>query len=275
MLRISELFIYPIKSLGGIAVTSAQVTDRGFKHDRRWMLVDENGNFMTQRAIPEMALFNTDVKEDHLFVSHKKNNAVVRIPFEPIGETMMVQVWSDRCRARVVSKEASEWFSDMLHKNCTLVYMPDSTLRRVDGRYAQNKEITSFSDAYPFLIIGQSSLDDLNSRLKERLPINRFRPNIVFTGGRPFEEDTFGRFSINNIEFFGAKLCVRCTVTTINQESAAKGKEPLKTLSGYRMNNQKIYFGQNLLHHGEGYLHIGDVIEIKERKKSRLSEVHI
>src|SRR5688500_6183797 len=114
MLCISELFIYPVKSLGGIAVTSAQVTDRGFKHDRRWMLVDEEGNFMTQRGTPEMALFQAEIKEDQLAVYHKKTNAVIHIPFEASEEEMMVNVWSDRCRARLVSKEISEWFSDML-----------------------------------------------------------------------------------------------------------------------------------------------------------------
>ena len=275
MLRISELFIYPIKSLGGIALTSAQVTDRGFKHDRRWMLVDAEGNFMTQRAIPGMALFQAEIKEDQLAVYHKKTNAVIHIPFEASEEEMMVNVWSDRCRARLVSKEISEWFSDMLSRNCSLVNMPDSTTRRVDGRYAHNKEITSFSDAYPFLIIGQSSLDDLNSKLEVELPINRFRPNFVFTGGQPFEEDTLGHFAINDIEFYGVKLCARCVITTIDQESGTKAKEPLKTLSSYRMINQKVYFGQNLLHHGEGYLRVGDAIEIKERKKPRLSEDHI
>lgn len=271
MLRISELFVYPIKSLGGISLTSARVTDRGFEHDRRWMLVNERGQFMTQRTTAELALFSAEVRLDGLLVSNKNARDSILIPFSPSAETMMVEVWGDRCRGNIVSNEVNDWFSDHLSSKCSLVYMTDATRRRVDGRYAQNKEITSFSDAYPFLIIGQSSLNDLNARMGEALPINRFRPNIVFTGGQPFEEDTWAHFNSNGIDFFGVKLCARCVMTTINQEEAVKGKEPLKTLATYRMKDKKIFFGQNIIHKGEGLVHVGDSIEIKERKKARLS----
>jgi uncharacterized protein YcbX len=269
MLQVSELFIYPIKSLGGIAVSSAVVTDRGFQYDRRWMLVDKNNEFMTQREFAEMALLQTEILEDGLKVYHKKKETNIIIPFEPEGETISVQVWSDTCKGIVVGKKANEWFSDVLGKHCRLIYMPDATKRRVDGRYALNKEITNFSDGYPFMMIGQSSLDDLNSRLEEKLPINRFRPNIVVTGGTAYEEDGWAHFTINDINFYGVKLCARCAITTINQDNIKQGKEPLKTLATYRQKNNKIYFGQNLLHHGEGSLHIGDEIKLLERKPSR------
>lgn len=273
MLQVSQLFIYPIKSLGGIELTKGTVTDRGFQYDRRWMLVNDQGEFMTQRNLPEMALFTTAISSEALTISHKKKAVSISIPLESSDETMMVQVWSDRCRARLVDKEINTWFSDLLSINCKLVYMPETTRRRVDGRYAQHKEITSFSDAYPFLLIGQSSLDDINSRIPDSLPINRFRPNIVFTGGSAFEEDEWAHFTISEMDFYGVKLCARCVVTTINQDEATKGKEPLKTLATYRMKNNKIYFGQNLLHRGEGVIRIGDKIEIKERKKGRFSQM--
>ncbi len=270
MLQISELFIYPIKSLGGTSLSSAVVTDRGLRYDRRWMLVDAQNEFMTQRSNSKMALLQVDIVEEGLKVFHKKNHSSIVIPFESqMNEGVMVQVWSDRCRAQVVSKEADEWFSEMLSAHCRLVYMPEGTHRRVDGRYAKNKEITSFSDGYPFLLIGQSSLDDLNNRLTEKLPINRFRPNIVFTGGLPFEEDNWMHFAVRGIQFYGVKLCARCVVTTINQDEAIAGKEPLKTLATYRMNNNKIYFGQNLLHQGEGVIRIGDSIQVLEQKPAK------
>jgi uncharacterized protein len=179
------------------------------------------------------------------------------------------QYLCDRCKGIVVGKKVNEWFSGILGKTCQLVYMPGATKRRVDGRYALNKEITNFSDGYPFTTIGQSSLDDLNSRLEEKLPINRFRPNIVFTGGAAFEEDGWKHFAINEIDFYGVKLCARCVIPTINQDNIKQGKEPLKTLATYRQKNNNIYFGQNLLHHGEGALHIGDEINVIERKPSR------
>ena len=264
MHEVSELFIYPVKSLGGISVLSAKVTDRGFEFDRRWMLVDSNNNFLSQREFPQMALFQVQLSAAGLIVQHKiKKGETVNIPFatEP-EETITVQVWSDHCKALVVSHRLNEWFSDLLSLHCRLVYMPESSRRKVDTRYASNREITSLSDGYPFLIIGQSSLDDLNARLEEPLPMNRFRPNIVFTGGGPFQEDIMKHFSINDVEFFGVKKCARCVITTINQDNAVKSKEPLKTLSTYRQSHQRIYFGQNLLHKGAGRITVGDSIMI-------------
>jgi len=145
---------------------------------------------------------------------------------------------------------------------CRLVHMPEETHREVDQRYAQPGMITSFSDAYPFLLIGQHSLDDLNTKLAEPLPMDRFRPNIVFTGGRPFEEDLMNHVKIAGIDFYGAKLCARCVLTTINQQTAVKAKEPLKTLASYRLKNKKILFGQNLIHKGTGIITIGDTLEV-------------
>lgn len=140
--------------------------------------------------------------------------------------------------------------------------MPDDTKRMVDTEYAKNNETTSFSDGYPFLIIGQSSLDELNSKLSEPLPINRFRPNIVFTAGEPHAEDSWQHITINGIEFFGVKTCARCVVTTINQQTAVAGNEPLKTLAAYRTVNNKVKFGMNLLHKGTGTIKVGDTITV-------------
>lgn len=267
MLTVSGLYIYPVKSLGGFEVARGQVTATGLEHDRRWMLVDANNQFISQREIAAMALLQVSLLQNGLLVTHKQNQSTVVAPFEPQGgPPVTVQVWGDSCKALPVSAEADEWFSDMLSTRCRLVYMPDNSKRRVDTRYAFNKEITSFSDGFPFLLLGQASLDDLNSRLAEPLPFNRFRPNIVFTGGQPYQEDVMEHFIINGISFFGVKLCARCVITTINQQTAAKAKEPLKTLSGYRMRNNRIYFGQNLLHSGEGFIAKGDAVSIVKLK---------
>lgn len=262
MLTISELYIYPIKSLGGISLKEATLTDRGFEHDRRWMLVDANNRFLSQREVAAMALLQVHLHEQGLFVQHKNKPGVnLLIPFEPTtGETIMVTVWSDRCRAQPVSAEADAWFSAQLEIPCRLVFMPASTQRRVDGRYAANKEITSFSDAFPLLLIGQASLNDLNSRLEQPLPMNRFRPNMVFSGGTPYQEDEMKQFAVGDITFFGVKPCARCAITTTDQQTAKRAREPLKTLSTYRQRNNKIYFGQNLLFSGQGTVRVGDAI---------------
>ncbi|OQP56097.1 oxidoreductase [Niastella yeongjuensis] len=267
MLTVSELFIYPIKSLGGIALNSATLTDRGFEHDRRWMLVDDNNQFITQREVNAMALLKPALTEQGLLIRDSRTaGEELLVPFEPtVAGTTMVDVWGNHCRARRVSDEADAWFSKHLSISCKLMYMPDSTNRFVDGRYAHNKEITSFSDGYPLLLIGQASLDDLNNRLTDPLPMNRFRPNIVFTGGTAFQEDTMKQFEINGITFYCVKPCARCVMTTIDQQAGTKAKEPLKTLSTYRMKNNKILFGQNLLYNGIGKVSVGNTISIYEK----------
>ena len=266
MLRVSQLFIYPIKSLGGISLEKAQTTDRGFRYDRRWLLINQQNQFMTQREFPQMCLLQPIITEKGIKIIHKQNKAEFFLSFdEPASDEIVVQIWNDYCRARLVSDKADEWFSEMLSVKCRMVFMPEETKRPVDKTYAKNLEVTSFSDAFPFLIIGEGSLDDLNQKLERPLPMNRFRPNIVFSGGEAYEEDYMQHFTINDIDFFGVKPCARCPITTVDQENATQAKEPLKTLAAYRVHHNKVFFGQNLLHKGQGTICVGDEIIIKER----------
>jgi len=263
MFKISQLFIYPIKSLGGIAVDKTSITDRGFEHDRRWVLVDENNLFISQREVHEMALMRVAITTEGLLVTHPPQNSTFLVPFGPrTDEFAEVTIWDDTCTAQFVSKEADQWFSKTLGIHCRLVYMPDDTKRITDQRYAPENSIVSMADGYPFLLIGQASLDDLNSRLAEQLPMNRFRPNIVFTGGEPYAEDLMHTMVIGNIIFHGVKLCARCNIPCIDQDTAIQYKEPTKTMASYRSKNNKIMFGQNLIHEGLGEIAVGDTIEV-------------
>ncbi|SDD29088.1 hypothetical protein SAMN05216464_101315 [Mucilaginibacter pineti] len=265
MLRISELFIYPIKSLGGITVNSAEVTSRGLKYDRRWMLVDEHNRFITQREHTQMALLKVLIGIGGLSVTYPSKGSIL-IPYQYNYQVKHdVVIWDDACTGVYVSNEIDAWFSEVLNIKCRLVYMPDDSEREVDQRYALPGMITSFADGYPFLLIGQASLDDLNSKLHEVVPMDRFRPNIVFTGGNAFEEDQMNHLTISGIDFYGAKLCARCVMTTIDQQTGIKTKEPLKTLAGYRLKSNKIMFGQNLIHKGSGTIAIGDMISVLSR----------
>ncbi len=272
MLLVSQLFIYPIKSLGGIELSSAKVTDRGFEHDRRWMLVDQNNRFLSQRELAVMALLKVVLTPEGLKVWHAHHpiDSVI-VPFVPeTNQTGEFVIWDDMVTGQYVGDRFDTWFTGVLKTPCRLVYMPDDSHRDVSEKYAANK-ITSLSDAYPFMMIGQASLDDLNSRLTEQLPINRFRPNLVFTGGEAFEEDTMGQIQINCIDFYGVKLCARCPVPTIDQDTIAKSKEPTKTLLTYRRRNNDVYFGQNFVHQGDGTVSVGDtviVLEVKEMPNS-------
>ncbi|MCC9168165.1 MOSC domain-containing protein [Pontibacter harenae] len=265
---LSELNIYPIKSLGGISLKEATVTAKGLEYDRRWMLVDATGNFLSQRQHAITTLLQVQLQEQGLLVTHKQGLfAPLHVPFQPESDkTFDVIVWDDTCQAIEVSAEATEWFSKVLQMPARLVYMPDNTQRKVDERYAFNDEVVSFADGYPFLMIGQSSLDDINSRLAAPIPMNRFRPNLVFTGGAPFEEDTWSEFNVGEAAFRVAKPCARCVVTTIDQETGMKSPEPLKTLASYRQVNNKIMVGQNLVHTSSGILRVGDELEVLTRK---------
>ncbi len=266
MSTVSDIYIYPVKSLGGFSVAAAEVTPTGFKHDRRWMLVDAEGKFLTQRQLPSMALLQTAITAEGLYIYDKQYpEKNITIPFlsAPAG-IKQVKVWDDICEAwHYDDITINSWFSEMLETKCELVYMPDNTKRMVDKAYAMNQEITSFSDGYPFLIIGQSSLDELNSKLAEPLSIDRFRPNIVFTSGIPHIEDDWNHFTINKIDFYGVKTCSRCMVTTIDQQTSIAGKEPLRTLASYRSVNNKIKFGMNLLHKGGGIIKTGQEIIVQ------------
>ena len=271
MLKLSEIWVYPVKSLGGISLQQSQVTDRGLELDRRWLLVDDDGRFLTQREYPQLALFRPEIKDSNLKITHKEIFDSINVPFHPVSgsEKIKVTVWDDTIDAYEVSAVISEWFTKLLEFSVRLVYMPDESERKIDSKYAiSGEEITSFADAYPFLIIGQSSLDDLNGRLEVKVPINRFRPNFVFTNGEPFEEDFWSHFSIGNVSFVGVKPCDRCVMTTVDPEKGVvSGKDPLKTLAKYRNFGNKVLFGQNVIGLGIGVVSVGDEIQVLSRSK--------
>jgi uncharacterized protein YcbX len=268
MLELSEIWVYPVKSLGGISLQEAEVTDRGLELDRRWLLVDENGRFLSQREYPELALFKPEVVGDILKITHRRLLESIDIPLRPVFSNVetkiKVTVWDDTIDAFEVSSAITDWFTKLLGFSVRLVYMPEESERKLDPNYAiTGDEINSFSDAYPFLIIGQASLDDLNGRLEVKVPMNRFRPNFVFTNGEAFEEDIWKNFKIGNVSFVGVKPCDRCVMTTVDQEKGVlSGKDPLKTLAKYRNFGNKVLFGQNVIGLGLGTVSVGDAISV-------------
>lgn len=266
MHTLTSIHTYPIKSLAGISLNEAVVQSRGLQYDRRWMLVDDTGRFISQREIAELALLGTALEAPFLTIFSKKNPALrLQIPLEPEVAAMPeipVQIWDDRCLARVYASETNRWFSEQLGRAVRLVYMSGSTERMADSHYAPENMPVSFADGYPFLLIGQASLDGLNGRLAQPLPMNRFRPNFVVTSGTPHEEDQWRDFRIGNQAFRGVKPCARCIIPTTDQDTASRSEEPLKTLATYRKEGRKILFGQNViwLGTGEGRVQVGDVL---------------
>lgn len=268
MLQLSEIWIYPVKSFGGIQLQESKVTDRGLELDRRWLLIDDDGRFLSQREYPQLALFDTDIVGDSLRIAHRVSFESIDIPLRPIfseyENKIKVTVWDDLIDAFEVSATITDWFTKQLGLSVRLVYMPEESERKLDPKYAiTGVENNSFSDAYPFLIIGQASLDDLNSRMKNPVPMNRFRPNFVFTNGDAFEEDTWRDFRIGDVSFVGVKPCDRCVMTTVDQEKGIiSGKDPLKALAKYRNFGNKVLFGQNVIGLGLGNVSVGNEISV-------------
>jgi hypothetical protein len=262
-LVLQEIYLYPIKSLGGISVSEAFVEERGFRYDRRWMLVDKKGDFVTQRQHPQLALLQVSLSKTQLEVV-SKGDPSQRIAFD-LGlvsdQELQVSIWGDQVLARVVSAEVSRWFSDFLQLELDLVVMPESSQRKMDPRYAVQGESVSFADGMPYVIIGQASLDELNSRLADPVGMDRFRPNLVFSGGEAYAEDQFKQLRIGEVEFQVVKPCARCVMITVDQEKGTKGKEPLATLATYRSQGSKVYFGQNAVALTQGIVRVGDPIQ--------------
>jgi uncharacterized protein len=259
-LRLSQLVYYPIKSAAGTQVTSWEVDGFGLRHDRRWMVVDPTGRHVTQRSSPRLALVRPRISDGRLLVE-ARGTAPLELELAPDdGATITVTVWDDTCEATLLGDPAAQWFSRYLDTPCRLVYMAERTIRPVDPDYAPTAARVSFSDAFPFLLLSEESLADLNSRMTQPLPMNRFRPNLVIAGGEAYIEDRLQGFEIGRIRFRGVKPCARCVVTTTDQETSGRGVEPLRTLATYRKVGGEVMFGQNVVHLGTGRLSVGEAV---------------
>ncbi len=265
---LSEINIYPVKSLGGISLNESKVERRGLQYDRRWMLVDKNNQFITQREFNELCLFRLSFDNNGFKITFDKNSSFVNIPFGiETGEKSNVVIWRDTVEALHYSDEIDKWFSDIINFDCRLVYMPDTTQRKTNKDFNIADDIVSFADGYPVLILGQSALDKFNEISGKDYKMNRFRPNLVFTGGEANIEDTWKKFKIEDIDFIGIKPCLRCNITTIEQETGIAGKEPLKTLVTYRAAENNVKFGMNVVPisiSGNDMIKLGSQINILE-----------
>lgn len=270
MPRLTALYVYPVKSLGGVSLASASVDALGLVGDRRFLVVDETGRFLTQRTLPRMALIRTALAAGSLHLSQEGRGGVtVPLAPDPAAPLRTVSVWkSEGLQAEDAGDAAAAWLSEGLATRCRLVRIGPAFQRPILKASAVAGDAVSFADAYPFLIISESSLADLNDRLAERgeepLPMNRFRPNLVVSGCAPYAEDTWPRIRIGDVTFRAGGPCARCVMTTTDQETAERGKEPLRTLATYRRDAgdpTDVNFGQNLIHETKaGVLRVGDEV---------------
>jgi uncharacterized protein YcbX len=263
-MQLSGITIYPVKSCAGIDLDCVTLDRFGPIGDRRWLLVDERGRFLSQRDQPRMALVRVEQVQGGIRLSLGDNSIQAAIPGTDASE-VRVSVWGDSMFALLADSGAGEWLSAELGRPCRLVYMPDTCRRLVDGLYAREGETVSFADGFPLLLISQASLDDLNSRLDSPVPMNRFRPNLVVSGCDSFAEDGWRRIGIGDVEFDVAKPCSRCVIPSIDQATAQRDEQINRVLASYRRFNGQVMFGQNLLYQRAGKLSVGDPVQLLDQ----------
>jgi uncharacterized protein YcbX len=263
MLRLTGLNIYPIKSARGISVEHSEVDEFGLHYDRRWMVVNPSGEFLSQRTHPRLALVVPHIESDTIRITAPEMPSL-DLPLNPKDTVRSrVAVWGDICPASWLGENAAGWFSEFLECACSLVHMADSVVRPADPVFAPSGTRVSFADGFPFLLTSEESLADLNRRLAQPLPMDRFRPNLVVAGAEPYAEDDWQRIEIDGVPMRVVKPCGRCVVTTTDQATGKRGTEPLRTLATYRKRDGEVMFGQNVVHESQGRLSLGDPVRVK------------
>jgi len=268
---LSEIIIYPIKSLAGISLEQSKVNPEGLMADRMMMLVDEHGLFITQRTSPRLALLNVTMSENTIRVARPDGNFVLISEASFSNQTINVRIWKDDCSGSVATSSINAWFSQFLGVRVQLIKYDRQNPRATDPEYANENDIVSFADGFPLLVISQASLDDLNQKLNVSVTMKNFRPNIVVAssimdGADAYAEDHWRRIKLGAIIFDAVKLCSRCILTSVDPKTGRRreDREPLKTLSEYRKINGQVCFGMNLIPRSKGEIRIGDRLEIIE-----------
>lgn len=261
-MKVSGLWYYPVKSLCGVATRTMSVTDWGPDGDRRWMLVDTSGVFLSQRQLPQMcrmAAVNTDTG---LCIEDLRDGASLRVERPSGGDSTEVVVWSDRVLALNAGAPASAWLSARLGRSVSLCYLPDDSHRQVDLAYAQPNDRVSFADGFPFLICNQASVDVLSRLYGQTLSMARFRPNIVVSGAQAFSEENWRRLRVGELEFEVVKPCSRCVIPSIDPRSGVRESRVFQLLREHCSRGAEPVFGQNAIHRSQGEIALGDEVEL-------------
>ena len=263
---LSDIRIYPVKSIAGISMQSSQVFPHGLDKDRLLMLIDDNGLFITQRKYTSLALLKTSFDNGAIKIIAPNQSELFISEADFGNSTTYVKVWRSECDGVVANEKINQWFSEYLQMSVRLIKYNHKKPRATDPSYSQPGDIVSYADGYPLLVISQASLDDLNSRLKTPVTMDRFRPNIVVDGCRAYAEDCWKKIKIGQIEFDAVKKCERCILTTIDPLTGIKdiNRQPLNTLAEYRKEPAGVMFGMNLIPRSGGMIRRDDRVEILE-----------
>ncbi len=259
-----SLAVYPVKSCAGVAVTTASVQTRGLESDRRWMIVDTEGRYITQREVGELA--RVQCQPDIMGIQFLEGPLVREA--EATSE-LDVTIWGDEVRARLAPESASRWLSRRIGRSVRLVFMDAACRRPVDPVIGQTGDEVSFADGYPMLIASSSSLESLNARLPDPVSMRRFRPNIVIEGAQPFAEDRWRTVRIGNVKIDLVKSCARCVVVDTDPDTGHRSKGVLREMATFRRAAGKVHFGQNAIPRGVGRISVGDRVTVLREGPAR------
>lgn len=264
-LQVSRLRVHPLKGGAGIDVDALEFDRAGPRFDRRWMVVRPDGEFVTQRDAPRLAVVRPRLAADVLELRAPDGETVV-LPVEFDGPALRVRVWDSEVDARTGPPAGDEWLSELLGRPCRLAHLSANTVRATDPAYAEGHRV-GFADGYPLLVVSEGSVAELSRRVGRPVPVDRFRPNIVVSGARPHDEDAWRQFAAGGLALRGVKLCARCKVTTVEQDRGTfdPDSEPLRTLALYRRIKGLVYFGLNAVHLGTDAVRVGDAVQVSER----------
>ncbi|MCY3768637.1 MAG: MOSC domain-containing protein [Gammaproteobacteria bacterium] len=262
-MNISAIYVYPVKSLKGVSLESAQLTAAGFEHDRQWMVVHPDGRFLTQRECPQMALVETAIDNGKLVLDTFGMESHTVEPVSDHSRRISTAVWGDPVSAMVQAPDTNEWLSQAIGLDCRLVSFPVDQFRQCDPEISRKGDHVKFADAFPVLVISQASLDFLNSKLSVPVGMNRFRPNLVITGCEAHDEDDWESVRVNGLRLRNGTPCGRCSVPTVDPDAGVlAGPEPIHTLSSYRQRDGEIHFGMTFIPDTEGILSVGDPVSL-------------
>ncbi|MEM0954116.1 MAG: MOSC N-terminal beta barrel domain-containing protein [Pseudomonadota bacterium] len=262
MFTLQSLHIYPVKSARGIDVNSVSLDRFGPQGDRRWMLVQPDGNFVTQRNMPMLTGLTVALRENGLELYYDGERCSVEIPAAATPR-FTVHVWGDQVSALDGGELVADWLERCFGEPLRLVYMPDSARRPVDPDYARRGETVSFADGFPLLLISDAAGEALNEKLEQAVTLERFRPNIVVAGCAAHAEDDWRQIRIGEVEFSVVKACTRCQIPALHPHTGEKHPNLLRVLAAYRRgDDRQVTFGQNLLYEGGGTLRVGDPVEV-------------
>lgn len=257
---VQALFVYPIKALRGVALDAVEATPLGLRHDRRMVLVDPQGRFVTRRELPALARMQVELHTDAIEVIDGASR--LRVPLDPTGPAHLdVTVWRTTTRAVAVSAEADDFFSSAMGRRLRLAYMPEAHARPVNPARVPGGRV-SFADGYPVLVVTQAAVDAVSADVGAPMSVHRFRPNVVLGGAPAYAEDDWPGFSVGSVGLRHVKPCGRCVVITQDPDTGAGAKEPLRTLARTRTRDGEVVFGQNAMLSGAGWLRNGDPVRV-------------